>query len=147
MIELHPDIIRMQTGRTESHSRPHSHGDNHSHHSHIHVPHHKHAPTSNVLLVDTLAHALHSAGEITQSSTPSSHLVEIGELLMLKKANLAIRAAGGKLDKRDEGLLEWLQKGSVVYKSVGLGVMDVVVGGGVVRVARERGVGVTIGEF
>lgn len=144
MIELHPDIIRMQTGRAEHHSHSHSHSHSHTHLLH---PHHKHAATSSVIIVDTLTACLHEAGEIIQSATPSTHLVEIGELLMLKKANAGIRAAGGELDREDEGLLQWLQKGNVVYKSVGLGVMDVVVAGGVVRVAEERNRGVKVEDF
>ena len=47
----------------------------------------------------------------------------------------------------EKGLLEWLTKGNVVYKSVGLGLMDLTVGGDLVRLARERGVGTTIEDF
>ena len=42
---------------------------------------------------------------------------------------------------------EWLCKGNVIAKIVGLGLMDVVVGNEVVRIARERGIGTHIAEF
>jgi len=47
----------------------------------------------------------------------------------------------------EKGLIEWLTKGNVIYKSVGLGLMDLVVGAEVVRLGRERGVGTVIPEF
>ncbi|KAF2749546.1 NAD(P)-binding protein [Sporormia fimetaria CBS 119925] len=51
------------------------------------------------------------------------------------------------VDEAESGLVEWLQRGNVVYKSVGLGLMDVVVGMNVVRLADERGVGVRVEDF
>ena len=51
------------------------------------------------------------------------------------------------VDKADKALAEWLQKGNVVYKSVGLGLMDVVVGSELVRLADGRGVGTRIENF
>lgn len=44
-------------------------------------------------------------------------------------------------------LTDWLQKGNVIYKSVGLGLMDVVVGHDLVRLADQKGVGVRIADF
>ena len=41
----------------------------------------------------------------------------------------------------------WLSTGNVIYKSVGMGLMDLVVGGELVRLARERGIGTTIQDF
>jgi ornithine cyclodeaminase/alanine dehydrogenase-like protein (mu-crystallin family) len=45
------------------------------------------------------------------------------------------------------GLRDWLSKGNVIYKSVGLGLMDVVVGGELVRLAREKGIGTFVDDF
>jgi hypothetical protein len=45
------------------------------------------------------------------------------------------------------GLRDWLSKGNVIYKGVGLGMMDVVVGGELVRLAREKGIGTFIDDF
>jgi len=41
----------------------------------------------------------------------------------------------------------WLRRGNVIYKSVGMGLMDLAVGGELVRFAREKGVGTTIYDF
>ena len=47
----------------------------------------------------------------------------------------------------EQGLVDWLTRGNVLFKSVGLGLMDVVVGGDLIRLAKERDVGVTIEDF
>lgn len=44
-------------------------------------------------------------------------------------------------------LARWLQKGNVIYKSVGLGLMDLTVGMHLVRYAQERGVGTVVEGF
>jgi len=48
---------------------------------------------------------------------------------------------------RENEMAEWLSRGNVVYKSIGLGLTDLVVGSDLVQLARERGVGVTIERF
>jgi len=40
-----------------------------------------------------------------------------------------------------------LSEGNVVYKSVGMGLMDLVVGGELIKLAVEKGIGTTIREF
>ncbi|TVY75896.1 Uncharacterized protein LSUE1_G004676 [Lachnellula suecica] len=52
-----------------------------------------------------------------------------------------------KQSARENEMSDWLSKGNVVYKSIGLGLTDLVVGGDLVQMARERGVGVTIERF
>ncbi|KAF2089337.1 NAD(P)-binding protein [Saccharata proteae CBS 121410] len=47
----------------------------------------------------------------------------------------------------DGGLRDWLERGNVIYKSVGLGLMDVVVGNNLVELADQRGVGTRILDF
>ncbi|KAI1801482.1 NAD(P)-binding protein [Daldinia bambusicola] len=47
----------------------------------------------------------------------------------------------------DHQLARWLSVGNVIYKSVGLGLMDLVVGFEVVRLAKERGLGSHIEGF
>jgi ornithine cyclodeaminase/alanine dehydrogenase-like protein (mu-crystallin family) len=126
MTELHPDIFRQAVA--------HEHG----HH------HHKHAKTGGVVIVDTLEGCLKEAGEIIQAKLKPEHLVEIGELIMIKKSVHKEIELGGEGEK---GLIEWLTKGNVVYKSVGLGLMDLTVGGDLIRLAKERNVGTTIPDF
>jgi ornithine cyclodeaminase/alanine dehydrogenase-like protein (mu-crystallin family) len=126
MTELHPDIFR-QAVQPE-------------HHHH----HHKHAAKSGVVVVDSLESCLKEAGEIIQAQLKPEQLVEIGELLMIKKAAMKEIEVGGEGEK---GLREWLMKGNVIYKSVGLGLMDLRVGWDLLTMARERGIGTTIHDF
>lgn len=53
----------------------------------------------------------------------------------------------GVLLREQDGLYAWLSKGNVIYKSVGLGLMDVVVGNELIRLAREKGIGSMIEDF
>ena len=126
MTELHPDIFR-QAVQPE-------------HHNH----HHKHAAQSGVVVVDSLESCLKEAGEIIQAKLKPEQLVEIGELLMIKKAAMKDIELGGEGEK---GLREWLMKGNVLYKSVGLGLMDLRVGWDLLTLARERDIGTTIHDF
>ena len=48
---------------------------------------------------------------------------------------------------KDDAMCRWLRDGTVVYKSVGLGLMDLAVGMHLVKVAVERGVGTHIEGF
>ncbi|KAJ9663044.1 hypothetical protein H2198_001036 [Neophaeococcomyces mojaviensis] len=128
MIELHPEIIKTAV-------KP-DHGHRH---------HHKHARQEGVIIVDTLDGCLKEAGEIIQAKLTPDQLVEVGELIMVKKSALKEIEAGGA--HPEPGLLEWLTKGNVIYKSVGLGLMDLVVGGELIRLGRERNIGTNIPDF
>ncbi|KAK1066750.1 hypothetical protein LTR74_006960 [Friedmanniomyces endolithicus] len=136
MIELHPDIVRNAVA---------------PHHEHKH--HHKRQKEGGAVIVDTVSGCLKEAGEVIQAKLLPDQVVELGELFMLKREAMSKAAAKGvKVDggcafQENSGLLEWLTKGNVIYKSVGLGLMDVVVGGELVRMARERGIGTTIEGF
>jgi len=46
-----------------------------------------------------------------------------------------------------DALCKWLRSGNVVYKSVGMGLMDLVVGESIVKLAKERGVGSFVEGF
>jgi len=128
MIELHPEIMKTAV-KADS---------DHKHH------HHKHAKQEGVIVVDTLDGCLREAGEIVQANISPDQLVEVGELIMVKRSVHRELEAGGEGEK---GLREWLTRGNVIYKSVGLGLMDLVVGGEVVRLGRERGIGTIIPNF
>lgn len=52
-----------------------------------------------------------------------------------------------KTAKKDDHMTRWLSDGNVIYKSVGMGLMDLVVGGDLVALAREKKVGTTIPSF
>lgn len=47
----------------------------------------------------------------------------------------------------DRGMAQWLESGLLIFKGVGMGLMDVVVGMEIVRLAEERGVGTTVHDF
>lgn len=49
--------------------------------------------------------------------------------------------------KSEDHLCRWLRDGTVVYKSVGLGLMDLVVGTHLIEVANEKNVGTKIEDF
>ncbi|PQE16902.1 family decarboxylase protein [Rutstroemia sp. NJR-2017a BBW] len=51
------------------------------------------------------------------------------------------------LGEKDDDMSRWLRNGNVIYKSVGMGLMDLVVGTELVRLAREKGVGVNVEGF
>ncbi|MCJ1255974.1 hypothetical protein MMC24_003793 [Lignoscripta atroalba] len=126
MVELHPDVIRQAVA------------PDHKHH------HHRHAEKGGVIVVDSIEACLKDAGEIIQAGLGADQLVELGELIMVKKAAMKEIEMGGVGEK---GLKRWLEGGNVVYKSVGLGLMDICVGEDLVMLARERGVGITIEDF
>ncbi|OBT64485.1 hypothetical protein VE03_05378 [Pseudogymnoascus sp. 23342-1-I1] len=52
-----------------------------------------------------------------------------------------------KVKSKDDSMATWLREGNVVYKCVGMGLMDLVVGEGLITLAREKGVGTTIPNF
>ena len=52
-----------------------------------------------------------------------------------------------KMSREEEELSRWLHKGNVIYKSVGLGLMDLVVGTEIVKLAKEKNVGATFQDF
>lgn len=127
MCEIHPDVFRRAVE---------------PHYGHRH--HHKHAKQGGVVVVDSLESCLREAGEIVKAKLKPEHLVEIGELMMIKKAASKELELGGP---GEQGLVEWITKGNVIYKSVGMGLMDLVVAGDLIRIARERDVGTTVPDF
>jgi len=87
---------------------------------------------------------LKEAGEVIQAGIGAEQLVEVGELLMVKKAAMKEIEMGGQ---GELGLKKWLESGNVIYKSVGLGLMDLCVGEDLISLARDRGIGTTIDDF
>lgn len=111
------------------------------------------------VVVDSLEACLKDAGEIVRARLEAHQLVELGELIMMKRAARREIEMGSGGDGQDlnsasasdsdaaGGMVAWLKEGNVVYKSVGVGVMDLSVGMEIVRLAREKGVGITIDNF
>lgn len=181
------------------------------HHGPLHI-HHAAAGEGGAVVVDSIEGAMRESGEIIKSGIGGMGVVELGELVMLKRSHWAEKAereelergrrekvgqekdhggghglahlfhhhgsdkggnkarsksrsgeqasghqrsksksgssGGGDVVRNDDGgLQQWLQRGNVVYKSVGVGLMDVVVGMEVVRLAEERGIGTSFEDF
>ena len=92
---------------------------------------------------------LKEAGEIIQAKLEPHQVVEVGELLMLKKEAERKKAAN-ETDcqlQQSAGLQDWLLGGNVIFKAVGMGLMDVVVGNELVRLGREKGIGTFVENF
>lgn len=154
--------------------------EGHPHRPHIH---HKAAGEGGAVIVDSIEGAMKESGEIIKAGIRGRGVVELGELVMLKRSYWAekaereaqahrereqkgtSKASGGghglgHLFHRqhkdhppesdvipDGGLKDWLARGNVVYKSVGIGLMDVVVGLELVKLAEERGIGTHVEDF
>lgn len=52
-----------------------------------------------------------------------------------------------KKQEKEDHLCRWLQGGNVIYKSVGLGLMDLTVGLKVIEFAKQKGVGTHVEGF
>ncbi|CAI7608933.1 unnamed protein product [Penicillium viridicatum] len=125
MAEIHPDILRDEVNVQPAHRHWH-----------------KHIHRSGVIVVDSLDAAMKEAGEIIQAGIKPKQVVELGELLMVRDAT----RDAATVDE-EKSLREWSQRGNVIYKSVGLGLMDLVTGGDLVRLARERKLGTIVEDF
>ena len=126
MCELHPDILRQAVS------------PEHKNH------HHKHAGEGGVIVVDSLTACMKEAGEVRAAGLKADQLVEFGELVMVKRAAMREIEMGGR---GEQGLKKWLFAGNVIYKSVGLGLMDISVGEGLVGLARNKRIGTTVENF
>ena len=100
---------------------------------------------------NSLAQALKNEGgsrsRASSRSSSFSSLSRRSSSLLGRKPQSSDLAAVRKESKDGEQMSRWLSKGNVIYKSVGLGVMDLCVGGEIVRMAREKGIGTTLNDF
>jgi len=157
MMELHPDILRHEIGWETGlgHGEPGINepgksktGSGASISSQISggkkkIHWHKHVERSGVIVVDSLEASLKEAGEIIAAELTGHELVELGELVMVKRAEQQ-EIELGQGDGEESGLRKWVMGGNVIYKSVGLGIMDLCVGNDVVKMAREKKIGTTV---
>ncbi|KAI9371515.1 hypothetical protein BJX61DRAFT_21201 [Aspergillus egyptiacus] len=124
MTELHPDILREEVVVQPQHRFQ------------------KQISRSGVVVVDSLDAAMKEAGELIQADIKPNQVVEIGELLMVRDS-----AKGSNAADDEKHLREWVERGNVIFKGVGLGLMDLVTGSDLVELARTRKVGTTVEEF
>ncbi|KAL2883750.1 hypothetical protein SGCOL_000898 [Colletotrichum sp. CLE4] len=96
------------------------------------------AKKDGVIFVDSREACFLEAGELVEAKIPAEKIVEVGEFTdTLRKA-----------DETEAKLLrEWLEKGLVVYKSVGIGIMDLSLGKVILELAAKHQVGTILQEF
>lgn len=106
----------------------------------------------------SLRNVTHEYGELSvasldssdQTSTNSRHSRPSSTFSRTARTSSKIRSPSmdsRKAKDRDDVMATWLRSGNVVYKSVGLGLMDLVVGAELVELAREKEIGTTIHNF
>ncbi|KAH6882289.1 PrnX protein [Alternaria rosae] len=84
------------------------------------------------ITVDSIKGCMDEAGELVAAGLKPEQMLEVGKVDGLRK---------------DQGVQEWLEEGFVVYKSVGVGVMDIAIGKALMELAAEKGVGVHLDSF
>ncbi|OHE96919.1 shikimate/quinate 5-dehydrogenase [Colletotrichum orchidophilum] len=96
------------------------------------------AKKTGVIFVDSREACFLEAGELVEAKIPADKITEVGEFTD------ALRRA----DETEAGLLrEWLEKGLIVYKSVGIGIMDLSLGKVLLELAAKHQVGTILQEF
>ncbi|TEA00895.1 Uncharacterized protein C8034_v002781 [Colletotrichum sidae] len=91
-----------------------------------------------VVFVDSREACFLEAGELVEAKIPAEKITEVGEFTdRLRRAD----------ESEAKGLKEWLEKGLIVYKSVGIGIMDLSLGKAILELAGKHNVGTTLQEF
>ncbi|KAF3053877.1 hypothetical protein E8E11_011521 [Didymella keratinophila] len=85
--------------------------------------------------VDSAEGCSAEAGELDRAEIRKDGMLEVGRIQELR---------GGE---QPEGLAEWLESGFVIYKSVGVGIMDIAIGSKLLELAKEKGRGVHLNDF
>lgn len=85
-----------------------------------------------VISVDSIDGCIKEAGGLVKAGVPVERMLEVGALLQ---------------EKASSELPSWLQEGFVIYKSVGVGVMDLAIGQRLLTVAASRDIGLRVDDF
>lgn len=70
-----------------------------------------------------------------------------GSIFHRRKSSQGGSSSEKKKKAQEDHMCRWLQGGNVIYKSVGLGLMDLTVGMKVVEFAKQKGVGTLVDGF
>ena len=101
----------------------------------------KHLPEVTFLIMRAQGTELTFSESDSTNNTWTSHL-------SFRKRHHDLNDHHEKKHSRDEEeMTEWLARGNVIYKSIGLGLMDLVVGNEFVRLARDMGCGTLVADF
>jgi ornithine cyclodeaminase/alanine dehydrogenase-like protein (mu-crystallin family) len=102
-------------------------------------------------LASALSESTNDGGFSSRRSSRSSSFTNISRRgsLIFRKRNHTLGDHGPekKQSKDEREMNNWLVNGNVIYKSVGLGLMDLVVGVEIVALAKTKDVGVTVSDF
>ena len=82
--------------------------------------------------VDSIKGCMDEAGELVAAGLKPEQMLEVGKVDGLRK---------------DDDVQKWLEQGFVVYKSVGVGIMDIAIGKALMELAAQKGVGVHLDSF
>ncbi|KAI9148908.1 hypothetical protein HJFPF1_10951 [Paramyrothecium foliicola] len=96
------------------------------------------ADSGSIVVVDSRAACKLEAGELVKAELRDDQMLEMGEIVERRKA-------ASEVEKQT--LETWFQEGLVVYKSVGVGVMDLALGRGLLDIASEKNIGQSVAEF
>lgn len=84
------------------------------------------------IAVDSIKGCLDEAGELVKAQIATEKMLEVGKIEGLREA---------------DDVQRWLEEGFVVYKSVGMGVMDIAIGKALLELSAGKGVGVHLDSF
>lgn len=87
------------------------------------------------VVVDSAEGCLAEAGELDRAGIRKQGMLEVGKVQQLRASD------------SPAGLEEWLATGFVIYKSVGVGIMDIAIGSNLLELAKEKGRGVHLDDF
>jgi ornithine cyclodeaminase/alanine dehydrogenase-like protein (mu-crystallin family) len=82
------------------------------------------------IAVDSIAGCMAEAGELVSAGVKEEQMLEVGRIADV-----------------DSDMRRWLEEGFVVYKLVGMGIMDIAIGRALMGMAKEKGVGVHLDSF
>ncbi|KAM0326997.1 hypothetical protein ACHAQA_006118 [Verticillium albo-atrum] len=94
--------------------------------------------SSGVIVVDSREACFLEAGEVVDAKIPAAKILEVGDIVHTQET---VKPA------EKDALKEWLEDGLVVYKSVGVGIMDLALGKALLQLAGKHGVGVQVPDF
>jgi hypothetical protein len=83
----------------------------------------------------------------SRTSSPSRSSSGGGGFFHHKRRSSSQGSVDRAKQTRNDHLARWLTSGNVIYKSVGLGLMDLIVGLDIIKIATEKGLGSHIENF
>ncbi|KAH8880834.1 shikimate 5-dehydrogenase [Thozetella sp. PMI_491] len=104
----------------------------------LYHPKHENAEKGGAIVVDSREACAIEAGELVKADISMENVLEVGELAHIRET--------GEQNEKDR-LAGWLKSGMVVYKSVGMGIMDISISRAILKLASSRGVGERIDNF